>query len=88
MQTLKLSFARRVLGISWRPDQPSLYPTPGPARVWQRRIYDFNVWTERKRIREAALHASQSSEAGLAAEPDQVRLNGWEVLEMEVGDTG
>ena len=25
---------------------------------------------------------------GLAAEPDQVRLNGWEVLEMEVGDTG
>ena len=64
MQTLKLSFARRVLGIAWRPDQPSLYPTPGPARVWQRRIYDFNVWTERKRIREAALHASQSSEAG------------------------
>jgi hypothetical protein len=27
------------------------------GEIWQRRFYDFNVWTERRRIEKTALHA-------------------------------
>jgi len=27
---------------------------PAPRRLWQARFYDFNVWTERKRIEKLA----------------------------------
>jgi len=52
MQALKLGFARRVLAQVKRrhnPAQASLFDQI-PQHVWQRRFYDFNVWTEGKRI--------------------------------------
>lgn len=33
-----------------------------PKRFWQARFYDFNVWTERKRVEKITLHPSQSGE--------------------------
>src|SRR5436190_24367038 len=43
MQVVKQRFAREVLHKKRR---PILEPTP----VWQRRFYDFNVWSQRKRV--------------------------------------
>ena len=48
VQALKLSFTRRVLRQSPKSRQKSLWPAP--THIWQPRYYDFNVWTERKRI--------------------------------------
>lgn len=52
MQALKQGFARRVLsGMRRRraAGQQDLFP--GEAEhVWQRRFYDFNVWSRHKRI--------------------------------------
>src|ERR1017187_9169473 len=44
MQALKLGFARRVIAEAQR-----LGPSTG-QHIWQKRFYDFNVWTEHKRI--------------------------------------
>lgn len=104
MQALKLGFARRVLGVASRRGQPALCPTPDPAHVWQRRFYDFNVWTEHKRIEKLRYMHRNPVKRGLVAEPDQwrwssfrfyacgetgpVTINGWQVLEMKVRQTG
>ena len=52
MQALKLGFARRVLAEQRRhshPSQANLFEH-APQHVWQKRFYDFNVWTARKRV--------------------------------------
>jgi putative transposase len=52
MQALKLGFARRVLAQARRqrnPAQAVLFDR-APQHIWQKRFYDFNVWTEHKRI--------------------------------------
>jgi hypothetical protein len=48
MQALKLGFSRRWLSPRRALLQSTLWPLP--RRIWQARFYDFNVWTERKRI--------------------------------------
>ena len=71
--------------------------------MWQRRFYDFNVWTERKRIEKLRYMHRNPVTRGLVAEPDHwrwsrfrsyvygevgpVTINGWQVLEM-IRDTG
>jgi putative transposase len=57
MQVLKQRFAHQVLRrsrLAQHNGQGSLYPDlAGPdlaGEIWQRRFYDFNVWTERKRV--------------------------------------
>jgi hypothetical protein len=50
MQVIKQRFARRVLNRKRRnPRQGSLWPEALP-HVWQKRFYDFHVWSERKRV--------------------------------------
>jgi putative transposase len=51
VQALKLGFARRLLGAAPRRHrrQPSLFDH-APRHIWQARFYDFNVWTDRKRV--------------------------------------
>ena len=51
-QALKLGFARRGLAQARRkrdPAQASLFDH-SPGHIWQKRFYDFNVWSEHKRI--------------------------------------
>jgi putative transposase len=52
MQALKLGFARRVLAEAKRKCNPERSALFAHARqhIWQKRFYDFNVWTEHKRI--------------------------------------
>jgi putative transposase len=99
-QALKLSFARRVLAQQKRkhPQQGLLWP--GPTHIWQPRYYDFNVWTERKRIEKLRYMHRNPVKRGLVERPEQwrwssfrsyslgetglVRINDWKVLKMKV----
>src|SRR5579872_2726011 len=44
-----------------------------PERFWQARFYDFNVWTERKRIEKLNYIHRNPVERGLVASPEQWR---------------
>jgi hypothetical protein len=119
MQALKLGFARRVLGElaraqvskTARPGAPGFTPPglnpPGSkasSRVWAARFYDFNVYTERKRVEKLRYIHRNPVERGLVAEADQwlwssfrsytcgeaglVRVNDWQVMELKVAGLG
>ena len=60
MKVLKQEFARAL-----HQQEPSL------GRVWQRRFYDFNVWTERKRIEKLRYIHRNPVKRGLVDKPDQ-----------------
>jgi putative transposase len=105
MQALKLGFARRVLAEmaraqvskGSRPGAPS-FVEKAPSHVWSARFYDFNVYTERKRVEKLRYIHRNPVERGLVMEPDQwlwssfrwylhgevgpVRINDWQVLEL------
>lgn len=70
MQVLKQRFARRVLRRKRRhTGQAELWP--GEPHVWQRRFYDFNVWSERKRIGKLRYMHRNPEKRGLVLEPEQ-----------------
>ena len=101
MQAVKLSFARRIMGKSGRRSrrQACLWPAE-PLHVWQRRFYDFNVWSDRKRIEKLRYMHRNPVKRGLVLEPEQwrwssfrfyaygepglVRINEWSVLKMKL----
>ncbi len=102
MQALKLGFARRVLMQMRRrrhPAQPELFERT-PQHIWQKRFYDFNVWTERKRIQKLRYIHRNPVQRGLVASPEQwrwssyrayafgevgaVKVNEWQVLKMKI----
>ena len=95
IQALKLSFARRLL---IRAEQYGVRNMP--SHIWQRRFYDFNVWTERKRTEKLRYMHRNLVKRGLVEEPEQWRwssfrayaygegglvcVNEWQVLKMRV----
>ncbi len=102
MQALKLGFARRVLASAKRrrnPVQPTLFDH-APQHIWQKRFYDFNVWSDRKRIEKLRYMHRNPVTRGLVASPElwrwssfrayflgeagRVRVNEWEVLRMKI----
>jgi putative transposase len=73
MQVLKQRFAQKVLQRSRRKrnaDQASLW-APVQVHVWQARFYDFNVWTERKRVEKLRYMHQNPVKRGLVIEPEQ-----------------
>jgi hypothetical protein len=62
MQVLKQRTARALLPKKKRADarQRRLFGDAVRRSFWQARFYDFNVWTTKKRVGEAAVYASQS----------------------------
>jgi putative transposase len=102
MQALKLGFARRVLAEAKRgrnPAQNALF-ADAPQHIWQKRFYDFNVWTERKRIEKLRYMHRNPLKRGLASSPElwrwssfqayalgeagPVRVNELDVLKMKI----
>ena len=105
MQALKLGFARRVLMQS-KPQaerrantaQTGLFDQ-APQHIWQKRFYDFNVWTEHKRIEKLRYLHRNPVKRGLVESPEfwrwssyrayflgetgPVMINDWEVLKMK-----
>jgi putative transposase len=71
MQALKLGFSRRWLSPRRALLQSTLWPLP--RRIWQARFYDFNVWTERKRIEKLRYMHRNPLKRGLVDSPEQWR---------------
>ena len=102
MQALKLGFARRLLGEQRRRSNRAQISLFGhiPQHIWQPRFYDFNVWTERKRIEKLRYVHRNPVKRGLVespelwrwssyrayalGEPGAVRINDCGVLAMKV----
>lgn len=42
-----------------------------PVHIWQARFYDFNVWTEHKRVEKLRYMHRNPVKRGLVAEPEQ-----------------
>jgi putative transposase len=100
MQALKLGFARRVLaGMRRHGAQASLRKERLP-HIWQARFYDFNVWSERKRVEKLRYMHRNPVKRGLVEEPERWRwssfrsyacgeaglvgINDWQLLELRV----
>jgi len=50
---------------------PSTVHLHGPGRVWQRRFYDLNVWSEKKRLEKLNYMHGNPVKRGMVASPDQ-----------------
>jgi putative transposase len=102
MQALKVGFARRVLAEQLRhshPSQANLFEH-APQHVWQKRFYDFKVWTARKRVEKLRYMHRNPVQRGLVASPElwrwssfraylfgeagPVAVNKWDVLKMKI----
>ena len=73
MQAIKQGFSRRVLkSVRKRrvAAQLELFAV-GSEHVWQRRFYDFNVWTARKRIEKLRYLHRNPVVRGLVQEPEE-----------------
>ena len=81
MQALKQSFACRLLRRKRRRHsdrQASLWDaTVSEGHVWQRRFYDFVVWSEPKRIEKLRYMHRNPVKRGLVLEPDQWRWSSY-----------
>jgi putative transposase len=73
VQAIKQGLARHVLR-PWRRRrqraQQSLF-VAGPEHVWQKRFYDFNVWSRHKRIEKLRYMHENPVRRGLVLEPEQ-----------------
>jgi putative transposase len=73
MQAVKQGFARRVLKENRRRrrlGQEELFGTE-PEHVWQARFYDFNVWSQQKRVEKLRYMHDNPVRRGLVAAPEQ-----------------
>jgi putative transposase len=93
MQAVKLGFTRRI--VVSRSLQTATH------HLWQPRFYDFNLWTDRKRIEKLRYIHRNPVTRGLVSAPDQwrwssfrsymygepglVKINDWELWEINSG---
>jgi REP element-mobilizing transposase RayT len=74
IQALKLGFVRSLegSGIPTSRKRSEKRGTPmTPNYFWQARFYDFNVWTEKKRIEKLRYIHRNPVTRGLVAKPEQ-----------------
>ena len=70
MQLVKQLYAQRVLQRMPSGNEGS--PSPrAPRHVWQARFYDFNVWTEHKRVEKLRYMHRNPVTRGLVEKPEQ-----------------
>jgi putative transposase len=101
VQALTLGFARRLVAAARRHNRrhPPLFDH-APRHIWQARFYDFNVWTDRKRVEKLEYMHRNPVKRGLVEAPEMWRwssyrsyafrengpvdLNHWEVQQLKV----
>ncbi|HXM61825.1 MAG TPA: transposase [Terriglobales bacterium] len=102
MQAIKQGFSRRVLKAVRKrrvAGQQELFAV-GAEHVWQRRFYDYNIWTGRKRIEKLRYMHRNPVVRGLVREPEEwpwssyrsyafgaegaVRINQWREAEIKI----
>ena len=74
VQVLKQRFARQALRVRRERQEGSqriLWETEGEEHVWQRRFYDFVVWSEFKRAEKLRYMHNNPVKRGLVLEPQQ-----------------
>ena len=97
-QVLKVGFGRGGLTLGRTAQQAGLWHFP--HHIWQARFYDFNLWTERKRIEKLRYMHRNPVQRGLVESPAQwrwssfrwylcgeagpVRINDTDILQMRV----
>ena len=100
MQALKLGFARRILAQTRRHGSQSTLFDVSLQHVWQKRFYDFNVWSLHKQMEKLNYMHDNPVRRGLVVSPElwrwssyrsylkgetgRVRINQWDVLRMKV----
>lgn len=105
IQALELGVARRVIGAQKRHERrnegrDSLMQERSSSRMWQTRFYDYNVWTQHKRVEKIRYIHRNPVRRGLVQSPEQwrwssfrayaygeagpVRVNDWSVLKLKV----
>jgi putative transposase len=100
MQALKLGFTRRIVVEERRNASQAGLFEHAPQHIWQKRFYDFNVWTEHKRIEKLRYMHRNPVQRGLVKSPElwpwssfrayflgeagAVKVNEWDVLKMKV----
>jgi len=74
MQAIKQGFARRILG-RLRSEVATVHSRDGDCEehIWQRRFYDFVLWTAQKRQEKLHYIHQNPVERGLVAHPEQRR---------------
>ena len=72
MQSVKQRFAQRVIPRR-RQCHPDQQPPCKPMPIWQPRFYDFNVWTEHKRIEKLRYMHRNPVKRGLVEAVEQWR---------------
>jgi hypothetical protein len=95
------SDAAQPKAFLWRrnPGQGRLFEH-APQHVWQKRFYDFNIWSERKRIEKLRYMHRNPVKRGLVESPElwrwssfracslgetgPVAVNAWQVLKMKI----
>jgi putative transposase len=99
MQLVKQLYAQRVLRRT--PSENEGLPSARvPRHVWQARFYDFNVWTEHKRVEKLRYMHRNPVTRGLVEKPEEwiwssfrdylygqtgtVRVNDTELMQMRV----
>ena len=70
MKVVKQRVARRVRKQE-NGTQFSLWADAGEEHVWQKRFYDFNVWSERKRVEKLRYIHRNPVKRGLVESPEQ-----------------
>ncbi len=75
----------RKTGETWGTQFPHIAPVQ-PDRFWQARFYDFNVWTERKRIEKLHYIHRNPVVRGLVSSPEQWRWSSFRWYQC--GETG
>jgi putative transposase len=71
IQVVKQRFAQRVLKRPRRKRTAESRSLREPAHVWEPRFYDFNVWTEYKRVEKLRYMHRNPVKRGLVEEPEQ-----------------
>src|SRR5437667_9428780 len=84
-QVLKVCFSRSGLTLVRTAQQAGLWHFP--HHIWQARFYDFNVWTERKRIEKLRYMHRNPVQRGLVESPEQWRWSSfrWYLLRRGQG---
>jgi len=83
MQVLKQCYARPVLARKKTKNQTQGNSWPDePQHVWQRRFYDFHVWSERKRVEKLRYMHRNPAKDGLVQAPEQWRGAATVVMRM------
>ena len=84
MKVLKQRFARKLRHKRrGSKAQMGLWTEGDDNRVWQKRFYDFNVWSEKKRIEKLRYIHRNPVKRGLVSEPDQWRWSSFPLMLAE-----